>query len=115
MAGVSRAGRYWRVPRGARAPGPPSRRGGAGAPLSPSAERILALYRAGGYREPPAPKALGHLLGMKPQIALGLVEHLIERGALVRLEGGLVMAADGVGAAAASLRASGREVVDVAA
>ena len=101
----------------ARASGPARRgtRARDAAPLSPSAVRILALYREGGIASPPGPKAAADLLGIKRQIAAGLVEHLVARGSLVRLPGDWIVASEAVEEAAARLRASGLETIDVAA
>ncbi len=84
------------------------------APLSPSAARILALYREGGIASPPGPKAAADLLGIKRQIAAGLIAHLVARGDLLELPGDWLVSREAVAEAAARLRASDLETIDVA-
>ncbi|MDH3745333.1 MAG: selenocysteine-specific translation elongation factor [Acidobacteriota bacterium] len=56
--------------------------------------------------EPPAPSHLSDLVGGKPQTIDGVLEYLIRRGKLLRLPGGLVIAASAVDEVAGDLRKS---------
>ena len=60
---------------------------------------LLARFESAGLA-PPSPGDLQQELGAKPQILEGVVRHLVARGQLVRLPGGLILAA----AALAELR-----------
>jgi selenocysteine-specific elongation factor len=53
---------------------------------------LLAQFEAAGLA-PPSPGDLQQALGAKPQILDGVVRHLVARGQLVRLPGGLILAA----------------------
>jgi selenocysteine-specific elongation factor len=56
------------------------------------ARRVVERYAAGGLA-PPSPGEVAAQLGAKPQIVEGVVRYLVERDRLVRLPGGLVLAA----------------------
>ena len=59
------------------------------------ARAVLERFAAGGLT-PPAPAEVGRELSAKPQILDGVVRYLTERGKLVRLPGGLILAASAV-------------------
>ena len=59
------------------------------------ARAILERLDAAGL-SPPAPRQLAEALGVKPQILAGVQRHLIERGDLLRLPPGLIVASSAV-------------------
>ncbi len=69
---------------------------------------VLARFEAGGLA-PPAPGDLRAALAAKPQILDGMVRYLVERGRLVRLPDGLVIAAAAVERLKGDLAATGWE------
>lgn len=74
--------------------------------LSPLARDLVARIDAAGLT-PPSPAEIGRDLGAKIQVVEGLVRHLVQRGQLVRLPGGLILARAAVDRLAAELRATG--------
>lgn len=74
--------------------------------LSPLARDLVARIDAAGLT-PPSPAEIGRDLGAKNQVVEGLVRHLVQRGQLVRLPGGLILARAAVDRLAAELRATG--------
>jgi selenocysteine-specific elongation factor len=77
------------------------------------AKKVVAGFEAGGYT-PPSPGELAARFGAKPQIVDGLVRYLTERGRLVRLPDGLVVAAAERDRLREELSASGWESFTVA-
>jgi len=59
------------------------------------AREVLEAVEAGGYT-PPSPAELARTLGAKEKILVGVEKYLLERGRLVRLPGGLIVAAAAV-------------------
>jgi selenocysteine-specific elongation factor len=70
------------------------------------ASRVVAAFEAAGLRAP-SPSELRAELGAKPQIFDGVVRYLVERGRLVRLPGGLLLAAAAAGQLRDDLLGSG--------
>lgn len=73
---------------------------------------VLERYRAAGL-EPPAPSDVTIGLSAKPQIVEGVIRYLVDRGDLVRLPGGLLIAASALEALRKDLHAEGWEQFDV--
>ncbi len=67
---------------------------------------LLAVFEKAGL-EPPAPARLAELVGGKPQTVAGVVDYLIERRRLLRLPGGLIIAASAAARLVDDLRATG--------
>ncbi|MCP3959823.1 MAG: hypothetical protein GY719_18400 [bacterium] len=59
------------------------------------ARAIRTRFDAAGLN-PPSPRELAEALGVKPQILAGVQNHLIERGKLLRLPPGLIIATSAV-------------------
>ena len=76
------------------------------APESELASRVVAAFESAGLRAP-SPAELRAELGAKPQIFDGVVRYLVERGRLVRLPGGLLLAATAAAELRADLQRSG--------
>jgi selenocysteine-specific elongation factor len=72
------------------------------------ARRVVERYAAGGLT-PPSPGEVAHELAAKPQIVEGVVRYLVERGRLVRLPSGLIVAAAAIEGLAGDLAAAGWE------
>ncbi len=70
--------------------------------------RVVERFAAGGLA-PPSPAEVAAELGAKPQILDGVLRYLVERGRLVRLPGGLMLAASAVERLAEELAATGWE------
>ncbi len=68
------------------------------------ARQVTEAFETAGLA-PPSPPELGRTLGAKPQILDGVLRYLTERGKLVRLPGGLILARAAVDATARTLRA----------
>lgn len=77
------------------------------------AKDLVAAYAAGGLT-PPSPGEMASRLGAKPQIVSGLVTYLVERGRLVRLPEGLIVAASKIEDLKTELAATGWERFTVA-
>jgi selenocysteine-specific elongation factor len=75
---------------------------------------ILDLYDGAGL-QPPSPSEASVTLSAKPQILEGVMRVLVERGDLVRLPGGLLVAASALEAVRVGLREAGWERFDVGA
>lgn len=73
---------------------------------------VLERYRQAGL-EPPAPSDVTVGLSAKPQIVEGVIRHLTDRGDLVRLPGGLLIAASAVEELKRDLQAEGWKEFDV--
>jgi selenocysteine-specific elongation factor len=69
---------------------------------------VVESYEAAGL-DPPSPAALAAQLGAKPAILEGVVRYLVDRGRLLRLAGGQVIAAAVVETLARDLAATGWE------
>ncbi len=74
---------------------------------------LLAQFDAAGLA-PPSPGDLQQALGSKPQILEGVVRHLVARGQLVRLPGGLILAASALAELRRQLAATAWERFSVA-
>jgi selenocysteine-specific elongation factor len=85
---------------------PPGREARLSGEESALARRLGERFAAAGL-EPPSPAELAAELGAKREIVDGVVRFLLDRGRLVRLPGGLVVAAAAVDALAADLAATG--------
>ena len=70
------------------------------------AKKVTTAFEAAGLA-PPSPAELARRLGAKPKIFEGILRFLVERERLVRLPGGLVLAAAAVESLADELRATG--------
>ncbi len=77
------------------------------------AQDLVAAYEAAGLT-PPSPAEMADRLGAKPQIVDGLVVYLVERGRLVRLPEGLLVAASRIDELRRELAATGWERFTVA-
>jgi len=77
------------------------------------ARAVLERFAAGGLT-PPGPSEISRELSAKPQILDGVVRYLTERGKLVRLPGGLLLAATSVDSLKQDLGAAGWERFTVA-
>ncbi len=77
------------------------------------AKAVLERFAAGGLT-PPSPAEISRQLSAKPQILDGVVRYLTERGKLVRLPGGLILAASSVDGLQQELAATGWERFTVA-
>ena len=71
-----------------------------------NATQVLAAFEAEGLT-PPSPGEIASRLAAKPQIVDGVVRHLIDRRALARLPGGLILARAAVDALVRDLRGGG--------
>ncbi|HUP42821.1 MAG TPA: selenocysteine-specific translation elongation factor [Thermoanaerobaculia bacterium] len=69
---------------------------------------VLAGFAAAGLT-PASPAEIGRDLSAKPQILEGVVRYLVERGQLVRLPGGLILAASAIEELRRRLQATGWE------
>ena len=76
------------------------------------AGRLLELYADAGL-EPPSPAEAARRLDAKPEIALGLVRHLVKQGELLQLSGGLLISAAVFRRLADDLAATGWERFNV--
>ena len=76
--------------------------------------RAAADRFAAGGLTPPSPAQLAAELGAKRQILDGVLRYLVERGRLVRLPGGLILAASALDALRGELAAAGWERFSVA-
>jgi selenocysteine-specific elongation factor len=92
----------------------PGRSQGLGGEESKGAAAIRELYEKAGLMDAPSPAAAASTLGLKPQIAEGLVRHLIDRKVLVRLPGEWIVSRKAVDALVERLRGSGRREIDIA-
>ncbi len=72
------------------------------------ARAVVERFAAAGLT-PGSPEEIGRELGAKPQILVGVVRYLTERGKLVRLPGGLLLAASAVEGLRSGLEATGWE------
>jgi selenocysteine-specific elongation factor len=90
---------------------------GRAAPVSQEesalAQAVVGRFEAAGLA-PPSPSELQQALQAKPQILEGVVRYLVDRGRLVRLPGGLILAAAAVAGLRVELLASGWERFTVA-
>jgi selenocysteine-specific elongation factor len=86
----------------------PGRRAELTGEESSLARAVVERFAAAGLT-PGSPEELGRELGAKPQILDGVVRYLTERGRLVRLPGGLVLAASSVESLRDELEATGWE------
>ena len=77
------------------------------------ARAILARLDAAGL-SPPSPRQLAETLGVKPQILAGVQRHLIERGDLLRLPSGLIVATSAIEGLRRALFETGWEEFTVA-
>lgn len=91
---------------------PPGRRAELSGTETGLAAAILGCYEGAGL-EGPSPAEVARRLAAKPAIVDGLVQHLIRRGRLVRLPGGLVAAAAVALRLEADLLTTGWERFDV--
>lgn len=87
---------------------PPGRRAQLTGEESGLAARLVERYERAGL-EPPSPGEAARDLAAKPQIVEGVLRHLVDQRRLVRLPGGLLIAASAVERLAADLRATGWE------
>jgi selenocysteine-specific elongation factor len=92
---------------------PPGRRAALSHDESRLAAQVLAAYEGEGLT-PPGPKEMAARLAAKPQILEGVVRHLLERKALVKLPGGLLLSRAAVDRLVGELRASGLQRFTVA-
>ncbi|HEX6199376.1 MAG TPA: SelB C-terminal domain-containing protein, partial [Thermoanaerobaculia bacterium] len=69
---------------------------------------VLERFAAAGLT-PSSPAEVGRELGAKPQILDGVVRYLVERGRLLRLPGGLILAASAIDDLRGKLEATGWE------
>lgn len=69
---------------------------------------VLERFAAAGLT-PSSPAEVGRELGAKPQILEGVVRYLVERGRLLRLPGGLILAASAIDDLRGELEATGWE------
>jgi selenocysteine-specific elongation factor len=69
---------------------------------------VLERFAAAGLT-PASPAEVGRELGAKPQILEGVVRYLVERGRLLRLPGGLILAASAIEDLRGKLEATGWE------
>jgi selenocysteine-specific elongation factor len=90
---------------------------GRAAPVSEEesalAQAVVRRFETGGLA-PPSPSELQQALNAKPQILEGVVRYLVDRGRLVRLPGGLILAAAAVTRMREDLLTSGWERFNVA-
>lgn len=86
----------------------PGREASLSSEESKLARRLGERFAAAGL-EPPSPGGLADELGAKREIVDGVVRWLLDRGRLVKLPGGLVIAAEAVETLATDLAASGWE------
>ncbi len=90
---------------------------GRAAPVSQEesalAQAVVRRFEAAGLA-PPSPSELQQALQAKPQILEGVVRYLVDRGRLVRLPGGLILAAAAVARLREDLLASGWDRFTVA-
>lgn len=77
------------------------------------AQAVVRRFETGGLA-PPSPSELQQALNAKPQILDGVVRYLVDRGRLVRLPGGLILAAAAVARLRDDLLSSGWERFNVA-
>jgi selenocysteine-specific elongation factor len=77
------------------------------------AKGVVERFRAAGLA-PPSPGEVGRELSAKPQILEGVVRYLVDRGKLVKLPGGLVLAATAIEELRGAMEASGWERFSVA-
>ncbi len=86
----------------------PGRRAELTGEESALARAVVERFTAAGLT-PGSPEELGRELGAKPQILDGVIRYLTERGRLVRLPGGLLVAAAAVEGLRSDLEATGWE------
>jgi selenocysteine-specific elongation factor len=85
---------------------PPGRRAELSGEESQLASRVLAAFDEAGLT-PPSPGDVTARLAAKPQIVEGVIRHLVDRRALVKLPGGLILSRAAVDALVRDLRQGG--------
>ena len=75
-------------------------------------QEIVAGFAAAGLK-PPSPKELCREIEAKPQIFEGVVDYLLDKGDLIRLPGGLLIASSAIETVVGELLSSGHQEFDV--